>query len=93
MYIEQSNFMCNVEVTGYECYVCFQELNINKPTIKSQSTDSAMGSSISVIFWGLLFIIPFIKLLHITIVLVIVFRAFHCFWKKENWLQNLEDME
>jgi hypothetical protein len=47
-------------------------IKLNKPTIKSQSTNSAMGSSISIIFWGLLFIIPFMKPLHVIIVLVIV---------------------
>jgi hypothetical protein len=47
-------------------------IKLNKPTIKSQNTNSATGSSISIIFRALLFIIPFMKPLHAIIVLVIV---------------------
>ena len=47
-------------------------IKLNKPTIKSQSTNSATDDSISIIFWALLFIITFMKPLHVIIVLVIV---------------------
>jgi hypothetical protein len=47
-------------------------IKLNKPTIKSQSSNSALDGSISIIFQALLFIITFKKSLHAIIVLVIV---------------------
>jgi hypothetical protein len=57
-------------------------IKLNKPTITNQSTNSAMDGLISIIFRTLLFIILFMKLLHVIFVLVIVCIGHIIFWEE-----------